>query len=107
MGKELHYWETIDYIGSGYVLQTKKCVHTTDDEESIERFDDVVSISTKTVSKQKLVRDPNNPHAYIHEDVDVEEITDVEAVERVIHISKVDGIDTSSLKEDIGNATLK
>jgi len=107
MSKSKTYWETIDYIGSGYVLQRKKRAQLNKDGTAITETTDVFGTEKETTTVSKTTHDPNNLNNLIQKDVDIEKIQSVTAKERVIHISKVDGIDTSSLKEDIGNATLK
>jgi len=93
MATQLPYWETIEYIGGGYVLQKKMAATLNSDKNSIEKREAWLDRDTKQKKKTYNRRGKNRTYA-------VDEIQQVESVHRIVHAAELNGVDTDELTAD-------
>lgn len=92
------YWKTIEYIGSGYVLQLKMEAVLNQDGNSIERKQLYLDKTT-----QRETREHANYHKnkYDEEYYNVTAIKDVQTEHRVVHVTELNGVDSNKLVNDM------
>lgn len=88
------YWETIEYIGGGYVLQKKMAAILNSDGDGVEKREPYLK-KTDTEEVTKTYHGRNGPTDY-----KVNQIKELSSVHRIVHATDLEGVDTDELTAD-------
>lgn len=95
MTEKVPYWETIEYIGGGYVLQKKMAAILNGDGNEIKEREPWIKVMERQEATRSYHSMGNGPTQYT-----VNEIQEVSSVHRIVHASELEGVDTDKLTQD-------
>ncbi|AGM11492.1 hypothetical protein M199_gp174 [Halogranum tailed virus 1] len=94
MSKKVPYWETIEYIGGGYVLQKKMAAKLNSDGNAVKEREPYLKVMDSN-QVTKTYHSRNGPTDY-----KVNQIEELSSVHRIVHASELEGVDTDELAAD-------